>query len=621
MAFMAKRLPAMTTDTARRSTWAAAAVATAACAVLTWAALGTPFFAQLFKLYVPRAFCMFEEPAVIHLHLVSDAVIALSYYSIPVALIYFVRRSRELTFSWIFVAFAIFILACGTTHVMGILALWFPFYRLDGLVKLFTALVSLGTAIILWPLIPRALAIPSPASLRRLNAELAQQVEVRRSAEESLRGMQGQLEARVQERTGELEVANAKLRTEVAARTAAEAEREELLIRERAARAEAEVASRAKDEFLAVLSHELRTPLNAITSWIHLLRESPGPDSPLAEGLEVIERNTLAQADLIEDLLDMSRIASGKIRMEAKPVRLGAIIDASVQGARAAAAAKGVALEWAAGPEPSPVSGDAGRLHQVVANLLSNAIKFTPAGGRVAVTLAQEGPAVVVTVKDTGAGIAPAFMPNVFDAFRQADSSTTRRHGGLGLGLAISRSLVELQGGTIRAESEGVGCGSTFTVRLPPAPEEAAAVPGPAGAGARSAPLPALDGLKILIVEDEADTREVLRRIFARAGAVVATAADAAAAWQQIRADPPALLVSDIGLPGEDGYSLIGRLRALPPAQGGTIPALALSAYARLEDGTRALAAGFQRHMAKPVDAPSLIDAVQALAAAGPIRP
>lgn len=406
------------------------------------------FASSLFKLYAPREFCMAYETPVIWLHVLSDAGIALAYYSIPIALVYFVRERRDLSFSWMFVCFALFIFACGTTHVMNIVAMWFAAYRLDGLIKFTAALVSIGTAVMLWPLIPRAVALPSPAALRRANDELGREVEVRRQAEDSLRQMQVELEERVQNRTTELQAANQQLRAEVAARAAAEREREDLLNRERQARTEAEQASRMKDEFLATLSHELRTPLNAIYGWAHILRQQP-VDEVVREGIGVIERNARTQTELIDDLLDMSRIASGLLRLNVQSVDLTRVIDAALETVAPAARARDLHVQRVIDPRARPVTGDPARLQQVVWNLVNNAIKFTPRGGHVQVHLEQCDAEACVRVSDTGAGIAPDFLPFVFDRFRQGDSTITRRHGGLGLGLAIVRQLVELHGGSV----------------------------------------------------------------------------------------------------------------------------------------------------------------------------
>jgi len=383
-----------------------------------------------------------------------------------------------------------------------------------------------------------------------------------------------------------------------------------------AARDAAETANRLKDEFLATLSHELRTPLNAIVGWTQILRDPATRAEDLQEGLDTIERNAKVQAQLIEDLLDVSRIISGKLRLDVLPVDMAAVIRAAVGSVAPAADAKDVRIEQDldAGVTTA-IHGDPNRLQQVVWNLLSNAVKFTPRGGRVSVSLARVESHVEVTVADTGRGIEPAFLPYVFERFRQADASSKRAQGGLGLGLAIVRQLVELHGGAVEAHSAGANRGATFTVRLPVGALRAA--PGDAGdsdqaaapvPGTPAAPLAArptlcdLRGLNVLVVDDEPDSLTVLRRLLETSGAAVATAGDVAAALAALADAPFDVLISDIGMPGQDGYDLIRQLRALPPEKGGRMPAIALTAFARVEDRIRALQAGFQFHATKPVD-------------------
>jgi len=403
-------------------------------------------------------------------------------------------------------------------------------------------------------------------------------------------------------------------------RDAAARERELLLRREREARREAEAANRAKDEFLAVVSHELRTPLNAIMGWARLLLDGGLPADRLHHGLEVIERNAQAQAQLIEDLLDVSRIISGKVRIAPRPIRPIEFVEASIESMRLAAGAKGIRLQLALDPHADELLGDRGRLQQVVSNLLGNAIKFTPAGGRVAVQLARTGTGVEICVEDTGRGIRPEFMPYVFERFRQADGGFTRAPGGLGLGLAIARHLVELHAGTITAHSDGDGRGARFTVRLPiAAPRSAAGEPGasapPQPAPRDRATLPDLGGLPVLVVDDEQDGRDVITAILESAHARVMVAASAAEAMELLARARFAVLVSDIGMPDEDGFTLIRRVRALPEHRGGRIPAVALTAYARAVDREQAMTAGYDVHLGKPVDPDELVDVVANLAA------
>jgi PAS domain S-box-containing protein len=378
---------------------------------------------------------------------------------------------------------------------------------------------------------------------------------------------------------------------------------------------EAQEASRAKDEFLAIVSHELRTPMTPILGWARLLRAEKLDAGTAGRALETIERNAKAQSQLIEDLLDVSRIISGKLRLDLRPVELVPIIEAAIDSVRPAANAKGIQIRKALDLSVSLVSGDPNRLQQILWNLLSNAIKFTPKDGHVEVRLERTDSQAEIKVKDTGIGIHADFLPYIFDRFRQADSSTTRKHGGLGLGLALVRHLVELHGGAVHAESPGEGQGATFTVRLPIRAVRAEAshqerVPPTVGRGARLENPPRLDGLQVLVVDDEADTRALLTFVLEQCGAGVTVAASVAEALAALRRGAADVLVSDIGMPGEDGYDLIRKVRALAPEQGGHIPAVALTAYAKEEDRRRALLAGYQMHVAKPVDPAKLATVV-----------
>lgn len=380
-----------------------------------------------------------------------------------------------------------------------------------------------------------------------------------------------------------------------------------------AARAEAETANRLKDEFLATVSHELRTPLNAILGWAQILREGASDADELAQGLATIERNARAQAQLVEDLLDVSRIVSGKLRLDMQTVELSGVIDAAIEAVRPAADARGVAIHRVLDPATGPVSGDPNRLQQVVWNLLSNAVKFTPRDGSVQVLLQRSAGNAEISVSDTGRGISPEFLPYVFDRFRQADASITRQFGGLGLGLGIVRHLVELHGGTASASSLGEGRGATFAVTLPLAivpPHTERTVTSPSRApGDDCAPPMTLSGVRVLVVEDDADSRLLLDKILRDCGASVTTASSAADAFDAFSRDKPDILVSDIGMPDEDGYSLLKRLRATENGNA-RVPAIALTALARAEDRRRALLAGYQVHLAKPVGPTELRSAI-----------
>jgi signal transduction histidine kinase/ActR/RegA family two-component response regulator len=411
------------------------------------------------------------------------------------------------------------------------------------------------------------------------------------------------------------------LAKEIRQRQRAEEERAKLLVQEQKARAEAEKLNRLKDEFLSTVSHELRTPLNAILGWSNILRTSKVDAAKMHRALETIERNARSQAQLIDDLLDISRIITGKIRLNVQTVELLPVIEAAIDTVQPAADAKNIRLQSVLDPAASPVLGDSERLQQIVWNLLTNAIKFTPKQGRVQVGLQRINSHIEIVVADTGQGISAEFLPHVFERFRQADGSITRSFGGLGLGLAIVRQLVELHGGTVHAQSPGEGQGATFTVKLP------LLAVGPTGIEPErvhptvgdSVPFDCsfqLDGLRILIVDDDPDMRDLLAYTLEVCGAEVIAVATANAAISALTDSslPMDILISDIGMPDEDGYSLLRRVRALKPENGGRIPAIALTAYARTQDRTAALLAGFQSHIAKPVEPAELIAVIANLA-------
>ena len=409
----------------------------------------------------------------------------------------------------------------------------------------------------------------------------------------------------------------AELNDEVERRIQAEdaLRRSEMALRDRAL--EAETLNRTKDEFLATVSHELRTPLNAILGWSALLLQR-ATDPNARKGLEVIHRNALSQETLIEDILDVSRIITGKFLLETKPCDLVAIAEEAIEVVRPSAAAKEIHIVFVPPADPCPLVADPDRMRQVIWNLLSNAVKFTDRGGTVRLATERQGSQLTVTVSDTGRGIDPEFLPFVFDRFRQADSSTTRKVGGLGLGLPLVRHISELHGGSVQAFSDGLGKGATFTISLPiravatVSPPQASLAP----PQQRGSPTPQdLEGLRVLVVDDEQDARELLALVLTQAGAVVRTAASVAGAFSVLSRFEPQVLVSDIGMPGEDGYSLIRRLREREPGRGGAIPALAITAYTRREDRMRALAAGFTTHIGKPVSPEALVAAVASVAA------
>ena len=405
---------------------------------------------------------------------------------------------------------------------------------------------------------------------------------------------------------------------DVTARQSAEEERAASLLRERDARRHAEEADRLKDEFLATLSHELRTPLTSILGWASMIRNAEVEGPAAARAIETIERNARSQARLIDDLLDVSRIITGNLRLDLHPLNLAPIVEAALDALRPTADVKGIRLQTRFEPEECLVRGDPNRLRQVIWNLLSNAIKFTQRGGSVNIDLRCVEGTARLTVSDTGEGISAEFLPYVFDRFRQAEGSISRKQGGLGLGLAVVRHLVELHGGTISAESDGIGHGSVFVVDLPLAQERR----DPARAEERRREVERrrsrsgairLDGVHVLLVEDDDDSRKLLGTMLKRYGARVTSTKSAAEALNVFSHEAPDVMISDIGMPDEDGYELIRKIRALPGEEGGRTPAIALTGYASRKDRERALTAGYQQHMAKPIEQADMIAAIASL--------
>jgi len=426
----------------------------------------------------------------------------------------------------------------------------------------------------------------------------------------------------IRDRYGKV-VGASKIARDITERKMIEAERERLLASERAARADAESANRAKDEFLATVSHELRTPLNAIMGWSHLLRRGKMDEAATARAAETIERNAKTQAQLIEDILDVSRVITGKLRLNIGPVDLASVVNAAIDSVQLAADSKDIHLEVMLDSSARHVAGDSGRLQQVIWNVLSNAIKFTPAGGHVELRLERSNNNAQIRVIDSGEGIGAEFLPFIFDHFRQADGTSTRRHSGLGLGLAIVRHLVELHGGTVRAQSDGKGQGATFTISLPltVGAERMTALRRDTGTlhlsedvNAALHPLPSLAGLQVLLVDDDRDNLQILSTMLRQQGADVQAVTSAPEALEALRWYDPDVMVSDLAMPGEDGYSLIAKVREREAQNGKRIAALALTAYVRVEDRARALSAGFNMFVPKPVEPNELIAAIANLA-------
>jgi signal transduction histidine kinase len=462
-----------------------------------------------------------------------------------------------------------------------------------------------------WEVCRRLKADPETASVAILQMSATHVRE-----EDTVRALEGGADASLTEPI-EPAVLVATVRALLRARLAEDALRD-ALIREQSTRAAAEAANRTKDEFLATLSHELRSPLGVILTWVTLLRSGRIDEAARARAYEAIERNTRHQAKLIEDLLDVSRIISGKMRLDVGVVNLADVVDAAHEGVRHAADAKNIQLQVATDAGVAPVSGDMARLQQMVWNLLSNAVKFTPRGGRVAVRVARAESHAEIRVTDSGRGIDPTFLPHIFERFRQGDSSTTRSEAGLGLGLAIVRHLVELHGGTVAAESAGFGQGSTFRVRLPirairtpvaeALPARVLRPPPPA------ASLPDLSGLHVLVLDDEPDAREAIAAVLEGCSAEVTAMATVREALAAVERGGTQVVVSDIAMPSEDGYGFIRDLRKLAADRGGALPVIALTAHAGLVERNRILAAGFDEYLAKPIEPQELAVAVARMA-------
>jgi PAS domain S-box-containing protein len=417
----------------------------------------------------------------------------------------------------------------------------------------------------------------------------------------------------IKDRSGHV-VGGAKIARDISFRRLAEQQREQAFTQEHHGRTLAEAANRAKDAFLAVVSHELRSPLSPILSWSRLLRMKVLDEAKSARALETIERSARTQAQLIDDLLDLSRIVAGKLRLQVGPVELASVVEQAIEVARPAADAKQIRLQTILDTEAGVISGDPGRLQQVVWNLLSNAVKFTPKGGRIQITVERINSHVEIVVSDTGQGIPTEFLAHPFERFEQAQSGTTRSHGGLGLGLAIVRHIVELHGGTVFAESAGEGQGATFTVKLPrtifmrTAGESERRHP-TLGALPEPGALPSVYGLRALVVDDEPDSNEVVSTVLGAAGAEVRVAASAAEGLEQLKQWTPDVIVSDIGMSHEDGYMFLAKLHALP-GEAAHIPVVALTAYATTDDRVRIFSAGFRAHVVKPMDPLELVAVV-----------
>lgn len=524
---------------------------------------------DLFEVFTPRIQCMRYEPDVVWLHFASDLLIAVAYFSIPFALVHFVRRRKDLAFNRMFLLFALFIVLCGFTHLFGIWALWQPLYRLDGYLKLATGLVSAATAILLWRLIPRALKIPSADEIRRMNERLLVEVAERRRGEE-------ELERRVQERTTELSTLTKALRD----------------------------ADRDKDEFLATLAHELRNPLAPVRTGLNLLKLAPGGEQA-ARVRDMMERQFGHMVRLIDDLLDVARISRGKVTLVREQVTLQDVVASALETSDPLIAAARHTLELRLPEAPVHLFVDPMRLAQVLSNLVSNAAKYTPDGGTITLSAACEPDTVTLQVTDTGVGIPAEMLPRVFEMFTQVGQTVPRAQGGLGIGLALVQQLVALHGGTVAAESPGPGRGSTFTVTIPRTSD---ARPQPEVAPHPVTPRPtAHRGQRILVVDDNDDGAESLAMVLGLTGYEARTANDGPSALALARSFRPELVFLDIGLPGMNGYEVARRLREDPELA--RITLVALTGWGSEDDQRRAHEAGFDAHLTKPAG-PDAIAAV-----------
>lgn len=538
--------------------YASAMLVTMTIIVAFWPGFASTLFGT--GKFLPHVFCYRGDAALVWTHATSDILIGLSYVAISFMLTLLVHRARrDIPFSWIFLAFGLFIVACGATHLVEVLVLWKATYWFSAAVKIVTAVASVATAVVLPPLIPRAVNM-----VREAKKSEARRIE-----------LQEQLEA---------------------------------LRRERVARAEAEEANRAKDAFLATISHELRTPMTSILGWSSIIREGSLDEPTMKAGITAIEQSARAQAQLIDDLLDVSRIVAGKLALEPRPTDLSSVVRSSVQTVSPAAEKKGVRIEMVLPATTLYMLADASRLHQVFTNLLANGIKFTHERGNVTIELRREARTAVICVTDDGIGIDPSFLPHAFDRFTQADPSYTRGYSGLGLGLAIVRHLVQLHGGEVRATSEGAGRGATFMVRLPLA--ETVAVPEhTAVAGDDDVDL---SGRRLLVVEDEPLARDMMMTALTQYGATVTAVESVAEALQFLASAEPDLIVTDIAMPGEDGFSLLHHLRRLDAELGKKTKVIAVSALARADERSRIMMAGFDDYLQKPVQPARLAAAIAA---------
>ncbi len=535
---------------------------------------------------LPHGYCFTWNPTLVWTHVLSDGLIGLAYVSIPVTLVNLVRRRGDMPFDWVVVLFALFIVSCGATHLLGVWTVWYPDYWLLANVKVVTALASTLTAAALVALAPRILAIPSTRQLQAAKDALEVEVAQRREVEALLRQERAELEHRVAERTRQLSQASAEAR---------------------AAHEAAEEANALKDRFLAKVSHELRTPLQSTLTWSHLLMQAGANAEHARRAAERILHNVHTQARLIDDLLDISRILSGKLSLQMSQVDAAQVIRKAADVASANAAARRITVELPPAGPALPLTTDPVRLEQVVWNLINNAVQASPEGGRVKVDFSADEQGLKVRVTDWGRGIAPAELPLLFEPFQQS-RHTRNAHRGLGLGLAIARSIVDLFGGRLQAHSEGMGHGASFEFTLPRAASGRDAAP-PAAEGLSEEDLDRLRGLRVLYVEDEPDLAEGVRLALCSVGLQVQWRPDANTALEPLDSAGFDLLLCDLDLgQGQRGEEVLARLRAQPG--GRWVPAVALSAYGGVEDRQASQLAGFTAHIVKPADLPTIARAL-----------
>ena len=546
---------------------------------------------------LPHGYCFTWNPALLWTHVVSDSLIGAAYVSIPVTLVYLVRRRHDIPFDWVVLLFAVFIISCGATHWIEVLTVWRPDYWLSATVKVVTACASILTAAMLVRLVPRILAIPTVDQLRAAKEALEVEVGQRRAAEAALILERGQLERRVLERTHQLVEAT---------RTS------------EAAHARAEHANNLKDQFLAKVSHELRTPLQSTMTWAHLLQNGPLGVEKAAQASARIIHNIRSQARLIDDLLDISRILSGKLRLELHRVDAAAVVDKAVEVVRSASASRSIRVDVVRDGDDASIDIDIDtdpvRLEQIICNLANNAVQASPDGGTVRIRYGALGSTLHLEVRDWGRGIAPDELAHIFEPFRQGQSGGS--HRGLGLGLAIARSIVELFGGRLTAASDGPGQGATFTVVLPLVSSHVNERPSGEASELDAEERARLANVRVLYVEDEPDIAEGGQLLLSRLGASVELCLDAETALERVTAGGFDVLLSDLDLgDGHTAFELLSRLRSFP--HGRSIPAVLLSAYGSEGDRAKSRDAGFIAHLVKPAD-PNLVarTLLEAMAAA-----